>query len=220
MSSTAWHSTVSPDGQWVWNGQAWVPNLPPVPLAANGPFPSSPGPSDAPPAAGPYAPPVGPSYGPPAGGPYTPPAGPPYAPPAGGPYAPPAGPSYGPPAGGPYGPPMGGGFQNPQQLFAHAPFVPAKVDNTFAWFLAFWPLLYAVTLLIHPLALLVAVVLMFVCITADVKRVRAAGGQISGWSAFLLIPVYLFQRSRRLGQNYAIPLVYCVSFLLSFAIAV
>ncbi|MFF9601720.1 DUF4333 domain-containing protein [Streptomyces sp. NPDC014684] len=50
---------------------------------------------------------------------------------------------------------------------------------------------------------------------ADHHRVRATGVNIPAALAALLVPVYLFQRQSRLRQNYAIPIVWCVTFLVS-----
>jgi hypothetical protein len=118
-----------------------------------------------------------------------------------------------------FGPPVGTGGAGFGEWAA-----PAKVDNSFAWAIAFAPLLIV---LINgllavmgggsgaTLAFLAAVGLNVALALADSRRVRAAGQNLSTALAVLLVPVYLFLRQGRLRQNYAIPIVWCVSFLIS-----
>ncbi|WP_030980730.1 hypothetical protein [Streptomyces sp. NRRL S-1824] len=99
-----------------------------------------------------------------------------------------------------------------------------SVDNSFAWTLAFAPLLLvlidglfvamgagfsAVTAFLAAIGLNVGLSL------ADHRRVRAAGQELPAALAALLVPVYLILRQGRLRQNYAIPIVWCVTFLAS-----
>ncbi|MEW2082360.1 DUF4333 domain-containing protein [Streptomyces sp. NPDC005283] len=99
-----------------------------------------------------------------------------------------------------------------------------SVDNSFAWALAFAPLLLV---LIDGLfaatgagfsavpAFLAAIGLNVGLSLADHRRVRATGQELPAALAALLVPVYLFLRQARLRQNYAIPIVWCVTFLAS-----
>ncbi|MEU7060032.1 DUF4333 domain-containing protein [Streptomyces sp. NPDC046197] len=100
------------------------------------------------------------------------------------------------------------------------------VDNSFAWTLAFAPLLLvlldgllaATGMASGPqaaLAVLVAIGVNVSLALADHRRVRAAGHELPAALAALLVPVYLFQRQGRLRQSYAIPIVWCVTFLVS-----
>jgi len=104
------------------------------------------------------------------------------------------------------------------------PTPPAALDNSFAWALAFAPLLlvFMSGLLASiagtsasALAVLAAVGLNVTLSVQDARRVRAAGYFVSTTLAVFLIPVYLFRRQGRLRQNYAIPIVWCVCFFVS-----
>lgn len=97
------------------------------------------------------------------------------------------------------------------------------MDNSFAWALAFAPLvggLLAAVLLGAGWAagsvvgLFASVAVNVALSVADRYRLRAAGFDLVTWPVFL-VPVYLFQRQARLRQNYAIPVVWCLTFLLS-----
>lgn len=101
---------------------------------------------------------------------------------------------------------------------------PVAVDNSFAWALALAPLL--IVLIDGVLAsmgagsvstfgLLVALGVNVGLSVADTRRVRAAGHDLPVALAALLVPVYLFLRQGRLRQSYVIPIVWCVSFLVS-----
>jgi hypothetical protein len=82
-----------------------------------------------------------------------------------------------------------------------------KVDDTFAWFLALWPMFWTIVLFAPPIVWLAAFALQIACIVADVKRVRAAGIASSMWVAIFWVPRHLFLRTRRLGK--AMPFLSC-----------
>jgi hypothetical protein len=93
------------------------------------------------------------------------------------------------------------------------------VDNTFAWLLAATPLVALVVEVILgvigsrsdiPFAVGLCV-LAFLAI-ADARRVRAAGFEASAVLAVILVPAYLFVRSSKLRNGYAIPLAWCAAF--------
>ncbi len=110
-----------------------------------------------------------------------------------------------------------------------------KIDNSFAWMLAFVPLVLVVLDLAiasstTPSARLwiqfgTGVVLSTVLVFADWNRIKKgnpdtpAGWWVSPWWGILLVPVYLFFRSSKLKQNFAIPIVWCVAFFASFAVS-
>lgn len=96
----------------------------------------------------------------------------------------------------------------------HAP----KVDDSFAWFLAIWPILWSFVLLGPVLVWVAAAGLYIWCCVADVRRARASGGDVSMVLAILFTPIYLWLRPKALGKSYAIPIVWSVLFLASFAV--
>ncbi|WP_381217645.1 DUF4333 domain-containing protein [Streptomyces incanus] len=49
----------------------------------------------------------------------------------------------------------------------------------------------------------------------DVRRLRAAGHAVPTALAVFLVPAYLFVRQGKVRQTYAIPIVWCVCFLVS-----
>jgi hypothetical protein len=113
-----------------------------------------------------------------------------------------------------------------QWLAPAAPTPGPAVDNTFGWLLAFAPLLLALgdliiggTDLSSDGYLLVSFAVAFGVNTAlaiaDTRRLKHFGIELSAALAVLLVPVYLFMRAKRSGQSYAIPAVWCVTFLVS-----
>ncbi len=152
MTSDSEHlATVSPDGQWQWDGSEWVPLAPRPP-----------------------APPLPP---------------PPFT----------------------------------ETVLAPTP-AATSVDNTFAWTLAFAPLISVavtgvlatmVTSGLEVISVVVAIALNSGLAILDNRRVRASGVEISNAMAVFLVPAYLFIRQGKLQQNYAIAIIWCVSFLIS-----
>ncbi len=110
-----------------------------------------------------------------------------------------------------------------------------KIDNSFAWMLAFVPLVLVVLDLVLAssttpserlwIQIVTAVVLNSVLVFADWSRITKANPDtpvewwVSPWWGILLVPVYLFLRSSKLKQNFAIPIVWCVAFFASFAVS-
>lgn len=105
----------------------------------------------------------------------------------------------------------------------HAPAVP-KVDPTYAWVLAFMPLLSAVLPLAFPATdpeaiLGVTVVANSVLAIVDQKRLQGAGIHVNlAWAVFL-VPVYLIMRSRAAKSTPAIPVIWFIALLASFIVS-
>lgn len=100
------------------------------------------------------------------------------------------------------------------------------VDNSFVWVLAFAPLLYLLvdvalggTLPESAAAwgLVIAVVLNSALVILDYQRLPEAA-RPSMWLGLFLVPIYLFQRSSRLRQTMAIPVVWSVAFVVALVI--
>lgn len=102
------------------------------------------------------------------------------------------------------------------------------VDNTFAWALVLLPvavLLLAVVVAasvpnLNPLVLTVVFLAVnWWFVVEDEKRVRAAGYEGAGtFLGIVFIPIYLVRRSMQTG-NWAITLLWCLTFLGYLAIA-
>lgn len=100
------------------------------------------------------------------------------------------------------------------------PEVPRQVDNSAAWLLVALPFVslgVTLALLMNTVAVddtLVTVLLVFVTwivVVWDLRLLRARGVEVSqGWA--LLVPVYLFQRSRAARIPYLIPVAWLVVF--------
>lgn len=100
-----------------------------------------------------------------------------------------------------------------------APTGPRLIDNTFAWCLAFAPLLL---ILVDGVlggsagpSVIAAIAINSGLAIADSRRLKASGVDVSGWLAVFLVPVYLFIRQARARQPYTIPIIWCVCFLVS-----
>ena len=192
MSAENGQGQISPDGMWRWTGHTWEANQPA--LAA--------------------VPPAG----------YVPASANPYG--AAQSYAYPAAQVNGYPAAQAedYGAAQAYGYPTPQAYGypAAQPYyaagVRSGVDDTFAWLLAVWPLVYLVGFFVSPLVTLVGLALQITFAVLDVRRIRAAGVPISMWPAVLWVPRHLFVRTRRLGRNYAIPIVWAASIIISVAL--
>lgn len=112
-----------------------------------------------------------------------------------------------------------------------------QIDNTFAWALAFAPILLILLELVLAsstttppetrvwIQIVVAVALNSVLVFADWNRIRKANPDmpaewwVSPWWGVLLVPVYLFLRCSKLKQSFAIPVVWCVCFVASIAVS-
>lgn len=109
------------------------------------------------------------------------------------------------------------------------PLTGAQVKNTFVWMIAFgpiwtsilfWPILVLCAALdsvslLFVLNLLVAWILYGILAYRDEKILKRAGydtSQFGGWCWF--VPVYLFKRSKYLGQSYASFIVFIVLWLI------
>lgn len=124
--------------------------------------------------------------------------------------------------GAPAPPPPGAyGSGQPPAPWAAAP---AKPDPTFAWTLAFAPLLIAFVPLVIPNlsdydGVMAAIALNVVLWLFDRNRLAKAGINInSAW--VLLVPGYLIVRTIRAHSTPAIPVVWFVTFFASFAVPV
>ena len=117
----------------------------------------------------------------------------------------------------PLPPPPGYGYNS-------APATPSRpnVDPTFAWTLAFAPLLIAVFPFVIPnlstgISLLIAWGLNIGLAYADETRLSKVGIKVnSAW--VLLVPGYLIVRTMKAGSTPAIPVVWFVTFFVSLAI--
>lgn len=116
------------------------------------------------------------------------------------------------------------GFGYPQ----YAPPTIPKPGNVFAWALAFSPLLGVLVTVIFLIADSADSAIVTACFAAvaavgialavlDVYRVRAVGVKASMVLAILLIPAYLFVRASRLRRGFAIPITWCVMFVVAIA---
>lgn len=112
-----------------------------------------------------------------------------------------------------------------------------QIDNTFAWALAFAPIMLILLELVLASAtttppetriwiqIIVAVALNSALVFADWNRIRKANPEmpaewwVSPWWGVLLVPVYLFLRSSKLKHNFAIPVVWCVCFAASIGVS-
>lgn len=101
-----------------------------------------------------------------------------------------------------------------------------RVDNSFAWTLAFVPLIFIlldVVLLqagVSPstgLALLLPVAINTGLAAADSVRLKSLGYRVSTVLAVFILPAYLIERSRKLGGLWAIPIIWFVTFLMYLA---
>lgn len=128
----------------------------------------------------------------------------------------------------PYTPPVGQ-WPSTSGPGVGAPAPHRAVDNTLAWTLAFAPLIFVLLdgILLAAgigeafaaVSVVVAVLFNIILSWADARRVRAAGFDVSAALAVFLVPVYLFRRANRTGQKLAIPVVWCLCFVASFASA-
>lgn len=126
-----------------------------------------------------------------------------------------------------YGSPSGPAGGDHSAAWVAAGSAAGPVDNTLAWTLAFAPLLFVLLdgiLLAAGMGAAFAVVSLVVAVGinsllgwADARRMRAAGYDVSTALAIFLVPVYLFRRASRTGQKLAIPVVWCICFVASFA---
>jgi hypothetical protein len=97
-----------------------------------------------------------------------------------------------------------------------------KADPTFAWTLAFAPLLFVLVPLVFRTisdsnSLFIAVAVNVGLCVADRASLKKAGLYVdSGW--VLLVPGYLIVRTKRAESTPAIPVVWFVSFLVSLAL--
>jgi|SRR5579883_425991 ribosomal protein L40E len=119
----------------------------------------------------------------------------------------------------------GAGLYTPQSQQLTIP----HVDNTLAWTLAFAPMLgvlAAIALIpvdvsLATVAGVAAFAVNVVLSVLDERRLKRSGAigdkSLVGWALFL-IPVYLYKRARILRQSAAIPVVWCVCFVGSFAV--
>ncbi len=110
-----------------------------------------------------------------------------------------------------------------------------KIDNSFVWMLAFVPLALVVLDLVLAssttpterlwIQIVTAVVLNSVLVLADWARITKANPDtpaewwVSPWWGVVLVPVYLFLRSVKLKQNFAVPIVWCVCFVAGIAVS-
>lgn len=99
-------------------------------------------------------------------------------------------------------------------------------DNSFVWALAFTPFLYLLVDVALGGALpdsaavwgvVIALAVNSTLVLLDHRRLPDAT-RPNIWLGLLLVPIYLFQRSSRLRQTMAIPVVWCVAFAVSLAI--
>ena len=118
---------------------------------------------------------------------------------------------------------------NLRELFPVAaeppPLTGESVDNSIVWTIAFVPLVasFVKGLLVveyhSPQANFwwVALVLNIILCTVDLRKLHNAGYNTDGMllGALFLIPLYLFQRARRLNQNNAYAFVWLITFFIS-----
>lgn len=101
-----------------------------------------------------------------------------------------------------------------------------RVDNSFAWTLAFAPLIFVlldVILLqagVSPstgFAWLIPLAINAGLAAADSVRLKSLGCRVSTARAVVITPAYLIERSWKLGGPWAIPIIWFVTFLMYLA---
>jgi hypothetical protein len=104
---------------------------------------------------------------------------------------------------------------------ASAPRTRDHDETAFAWTLAVLPLLWLPVDYFAPAfsaatgTIIAAIVLNGALATADSKRLAGRSINVSPMWGWLLVPVYLFQRTARASSTPLIPIVWCATFALS-----
>jgi hypothetical protein len=102
------------------------------------------------------------------------------------------------------------------------PLTGSAVSNTVIWFLAFAPLIgmflqgfmFGLTGIAVGVWWPITIVLNIVLCVMDEKKVKAAGHNTKTLGSTWLVPVYIFKRTKMLKQNWAVFVIWCITFLM------
>ena len=102
------------------------------------------------------------------------------------------------------------------------PLTGGAVNNTYVWILAFAPFLGMILEVIVAISLpfpakniwIVTVALNLILSYLDEQKLKHAGYDISKLGSFFIVPLYLYNRTKLLKQNYGYFITWCIVFLL------